>query len=287
MTLPTLNSIRFLQPSGLRFGDATLFGKKTLMRRWLVLALGSPALALFLARPAWALDCPPGDWFCEPAPPPSGENSEVQEEPPGAEALPPPRVGPRLRTEPPPAPRPRGVRRRWALDIHGFAALLGERTSHSDAGMGGLGFGVRFLPIRHLALDASLELAFGNDYNGDERREAGLLFNAVGILSPQTRIQPFILAGFHISRAEVERYSSKLPFARHEEHYDYFGMQIGAGIEGRISRRASLRFDLIGFVRGRTDDDRRSGPEFIDPDTGEGTNTSGGALLRVGGLFYW
>lgn len=152
--------------------------------------------------------------------------------------------------------------------------------------MGGFGFGLRYRPIPHFALDGSLELAYGTDYNGYERTEAALLANAVGFFNPRHRLQLYVLAGLGVSAADVSRPVN--PWMRHgDRHYTYFGMQLGGGLEGRISRRTALRFDVVGFVRGRTDDDLRSDPEFVDPETQRVTNTSGGALLRGGAIFYW
>jgi hypothetical protein len=59
------------------------------------------------------------------------------------------------------------------------------------------------------------------------------------------------------------------------------------GVEVRVSRRLAMGGDIIGFVRGRTDDKADISPEFVDPDTHRATNTSGGGLLRVGATFYW
>lgn len=264
------------------------------MRPKLIAFLASSLWPLFLTAPARAEDCPTGDWFCEPAlERPAGVTPAPRKEPdPPNEPLPEPPVRPKFATEPPPPPSPpwrRPARREWAFDVHLLAALIGARGADPDAGMGGVGFGLRFRPVPHLAIDGQLQLAFGNDYNGDERRETGFLLNAVGFLSPRSRIQPFILAGLHLSRAQVARgfRHQGLPIATIDQHYSYFGMQFGAGIEGRITRRTALHFDILAFVRGRTDDDELSGPEFVDPDTRDTTNTSGGVLLRGGALFYW
>ena len=67
--------------------------------------------------------------------------------------------------------------------------------------------------------------------------------------------------------------------------YDYFGGHGGIGLEFRLSRRVALNIDALGFIRNRTDDDPR--PEFVDPETGRTTNTSGGGMFRGGISFYW
>ena len=54
-----------------------------------------------------------------------------------------------------------------------------------------------------------------------------------------------------------------------------------------MSRLVSLNVDLVGFMRGRTDEDARDMPEFTDPETGRATNASGGGLMRGGITFYW
>ena len=77
-----------------------------------------------------------------------------------------------------------------------------------------------------------------------------------------------------------------LPVLR-DEHYSYFGSQLGIGVEGRITRHFAIGADLIGFLRWRTDRHAAQNPEFIDPVTGRTTNTSGGGLLRLGATFYW
>ena len=76
-------------------------------------------------------------------------------------------------------------------------------------------------------------------------------------------------------------------FEPFSEEYTYFGGQLGIGAEGRISKRVAIGGDLIGFVRGRTDEGASEQPEFIDPETNRATNTSGGGLVRVGVTFYW
>jgi hypothetical protein len=69
--------------------------------------------------------------------------------------------------------------------------------------------------------------------------------------------------------------------------YSYFGAQLGLGTEVRVSRRIAIGGDVVGFIRGRTDDKASYAPEFVDPNTGRATNTSGGGLVRVGATFYW
>jgi hypothetical protein len=64
-------------------------------------------------------------------------------------------------------------------------------------------------------------------------------------------------------------------------------MHLGLGLEFRIGRKTALNFDVLGFIRGRTDSRAEYEYEFVDPETGRGTNTSGGGLFRGGITFYW
>ena len=60
----------------------------------------------------------------------------------------------------------------------------------------------------------------------------------------------------------------------------------GAGVEFRASRTVAFNIDVRGFIRGRTDGDAATQPEFTDGQ-GRTTNTSGGALVTAGMTFYF
>jgi hypothetical protein len=244
--------------------------------------------------------CAEGDWFCEPspAPPPSAPPPE----PPAGEPEPAPlpdspfnddRRPPHMAFEPHgfrPPPHRRRPLLRWGVDAHVFGALL-QTQSGSDTSMGGLGTGLRYRIYPEFALEGDLELGFGTDYNGFDRTEASLLFHAIGILNPRSIVRAYVFGGFGASTARVSGTSRNADIApawskRHQD-YGYFGFDIGAGAELRISPRVGVHVDLLGFVRDRTDADRGSAPEFTDPKTGRTTNSSGGGLLRVGAMFYF
>lgn len=255
------------------------------------------ALASHAAR---ADDCPDGDWFCEPSErsePPSGPPAEPEpSEPPERMQLDPPRLRrpSRMVFEPEPPSRrrhPRSARRPlhpWGFDAHVFGALLGSGYSNREVSMGGLGLGLRYRFLPEFALEGDLELGFGSDYNGYDRQEGALLFHAVGTLNPRSLVRFNLLAGFGVSsaRVNVDSEDSSPLWPAHDETYSYFGMDVGASVEVALSPRTAVHGDLLGFVRDRTDK-RRDTPEFVDPETGRATNSSGGGLLRVGAIFYW
>ncbi|MDP9002528.1 MAG: hypothetical protein M3O46_20755, partial [Myxococcota bacterium] len=111
---------------------------------------------------------------------------------------------------------------------------------------------------------------------------------------PRSRAQIYLLAGFGWSGAHVKCDGCASPV---DNHYDYFGGQVGAGLELRLTRVLAFNVDVRGFVRGRTDDLARAQPEFDQP-TGcssnpaaygicRTTNTSGGGLLTGGMTLYF
>jgi opacity protein-like surface antigen len=197
------------------------------------------------------------------------------------------------RTEPPKAPR-RRWRREWGFNLHLQGVMMGNGPQrHPDSGMGGLGFSFRYRPIPHFAFDAGLDFLSGTDYVGNERRETALLLNAMVFFNPRSKLQVYTLGGIGFSGANVQREhdvvsedGTVLP-GGFEDEYSYFGAQLGLGLEWRVSRKVALNGDIIGFIRGRTDDKARFEPEFTDPETGRVTNTSGGGLGRIGITFYW
>jgi len=98
--------------------------------------------------------------------------------------------------------------------------------------------------------------------------------------NPRSAVQLYGLAGFGLGGAWVES-------DVRDATYAYVGVQLGFGVEARITRHFALGGDLLGFVRERSDRNARSRPEFVDPVTQRATNTSGGGLVRLGATFYW
>ena len=276
----------------------------------LVLLVPSTAAAQGPAAPPAAAPgsaCPPGSWFCadtqaqsaapagQPVQPlqPLPPNVQYQPAPPPVVVYqPPPPVvivsAPRPDSPPPVyyyAPRVAYPRKNeWGLNLHLEGALLGGGRSH-DAGMGGVGFGLRYKPIPHLGIEADLDFAGGRDYNGARRNETAFTMNGLIFLNPKSHLQVYLLAGFGWSGAHVVNGGSD--YDTSSQAFGYFGGQAGAGLEWRISRHFALNADFRGFVRGRIDNDTHAHPEFYDPATGRTTNTSGGGLFTGGMTFYF
>lgn len=205
----------------------------------------------------------------KPAPPPPPPRAAIPAHPP--------------RYEPAPPPAPPRYRSEWGFNMRLEGAMIGGRKegAHPDAGMGGVGFSLRARPVPHFALDLGLDFLGGKDFQGHRRSEVPFTVNAMLFVNPKSKTQFYFLGGVGWSGATVETLPNQY------EHWSYFGVQGGFGLEFRVSRSVALNIDMIGFVRGRTDEAARRVPEFTDPDTGRTTNTSGGGLLRGGLTIYW
>lgn len=243
-------------------------------------------------------DCPPGSWFCGETQPPSKDLQPLPADKPAdakPTAPPPPVVvyqppPPTVVVQPreaPPAyvyvPRKAPPKREWGLNLHIAGSMMGKGQA-GNAGMALAGLGLRYRPIPQIAVEGNVDFAGGRDYNGYRRSETALTFNGLLFLNPKSVTQVYFLGGFGWAGAHAT--DDRNPRGDVEYRYGYFGAQIGAGLEFRLSKAIALNVDLRGFLRGRVDDDRRFNPEFTDGN-GRSTNTSGGGLLQGGMTFYW
>ncbi len=292
--------------------------------------LSSTAFALVLTTPLLAAaqqgpgasassSCPPGSWFCAEAPqqhaspagqpvplqplpdPDDGASSRPskathdpasQTPPPVVVYQPPPPVVV-VRPEAPPTYEyeplrraPLSRRQEWGLNLHLEGASIGG-GAHHDAGMGGAGVGLRFKPVRSFGVEADLDFVGGHDYQGQNRSETAFTLNGLLFLNPRSRAQVYLLGGFGWSAAHVTCDGCGTPV---DDHYGYFGGQLGGGLEIRVSRVLAFDVDLRGFIRGRTDRLAQTQPEFASTDaygSARTTNTSGGALFTAGMTLYF
>jgi len=154
------------------------------------------------------------------------------------------------------------------------------RESAPDAGMGGIGFSLRPRPSPFFALDFGFDFMGGLDFNGDRRSESVFAVNPMLFLNPRNKVQVYLFAGLGVGGARVERSNGA------DRSYRYVGADAGAGLEFRFWQRFAFSGDVLAFVRDRTDVGSTA-PEFVEPGTGRYTDSSAGALFRVGGTYYW
>jgi opacity protein-like surface antigen len=252
--------------------------------------------------------CPDG-WFCEQETPTEADSGDEPEAEPEASEGAPAEAAPRAApvpaaSTPKPtiivvrqenAPRPPKKRRRseWGVNLRLQGVLMDEEDRDEDAEMGGLGVSLRYRPIPHFAFDVGLDVLGGTDWAGHERRETALLLSGMVFFNPRSKVQVYTLGGIGFSGARVELEQTydngdgTTSTETYDEEYRYFGAHIGGGLEFRLSRKVALNLDIIGFIRGRTDDLADEQPEFVEAGTGRTTNTSGGGLGRAGLTIYW
>lgn len=181
-------------------------------------------------------------------------------------------------------------RERFGLNLRIEGAAIAGRYGDT-VGMGGAGGSFRWRPSPYFAFDVGADIVGGNDYNGDERVEVSGAVSGLIYFNPQHRVQVYGIGGMHISHAEVDTHGdyydydySRTTWGVDGETRDYFGGHGGIGLEFRISRHFAMFADAMALIRTRVDSDV---PEYYDPETGQGTNTSGAGLFRTGVTFWW
>jgi outer membrane protein with beta-barrel domain len=182
----------------------------------------------------------------------------------------------------PPMPPPLEPRRRfrWGAEFRLEGAPMGSGAA-SNAGMGGFGLSLRPRPSQSFAVDIGADFFGGRDYNGERRGEQSLTIDPMIFVNPRSRVTFYLFAGFGLSSARVEHANGSL------SRYSYIGVNAGPGFEFHFWRRIAIDADVMFFLRDHTDNDAARYPEFVDPATGRYTNTSKGAIIRVGLAYYW
>ncbi len=179
----------------------------------------------------------------------------------------------------------------WGLNLRLDGAFMDTRAGRNGGALGGFGAGLRYKPSPWFGVEAGADFVIGRDYNDYARNETAFTLNGLLFLNPRSRAQVYLLAGFGWSVANVtnDTYATAVePIAPGDtQSYHYFGGQAGIGLEYRMTRNLALNVDLRGFIRGRTDNNAGAQPEFIDPQTQNTTNTSGGLLMTGGLTFYF
>lgn len=168
---------------------------------------------------------------------------------------------------------------KWSANLHMEGVMLEQRPGRGAAGMGGVGAGLRYSVHPVVTLEIGVDSLLGTDYDGYDRSEQLVSFGSLLYLNPERQVRTYAIVGFHSSVAHVEVDGVG-------QSWSYLGAQGGLGVEIPFDWRVALTFDLIGFVRGRTDSRAARQPEFTD-DSGRVSNTSGGGLFRAGLSLRW
>jgi hypothetical protein len=175
-------------------------------------------------------------------------------------------------------------RRSWGIHPS-LSAMLGRQVQ-----MGGFRIGPRFRPrAGHFALEVDFGYYAGTDYNGLDRSEIPIGINTLFFFNPQHRLQFYAVLGLGLSwgsASGINRFTG----AFDDMSFAHFNGEGGIGIEWRIASWFALNLDVRALIRHRISDSPRA--EFVEFDdlgnpTGRTSNTSAGALLNFGGVFYF
>lgn len=150
-----------------------------------------------------------------------------------------------------------------------------------DGFMAGPGLGLLFLPLHHIGLELAVDSGFGRDALDAERRELAVSGALLAFFDTHDLVQVLLSTGLFHSWAHVE------PPASHDRRYRYFGAFLGLGAELTFHPLTSAFLRLEGFMRGRVDEGASNDPEFVQQSSGETSNSSAGALLRIGAARYF
>lgn len=242
-------------------------------------------------------ECPDG-WFCEPEQPgesgepaPPAESAEAQPAHESERVVPSRHARDPAEAAPEPLEPPTDTTRSLAprtppsqrLGLEGRLAgsLLGSGSSQRTPFMAGLGVAFRLRPLPHFALDAAVDGFRGRDFLGAERTEAGLSVTTVLFFNPEGRYAFYLPAGLFHTWARVD------PIEQGRRSYRYVGAFLGLGLELAVDPNWAAFADLLGFLRARSDPRAINEPEYVDLGNGRVTNSSGGALIRVGAVRYF
>jgi hypothetical protein len=169
---------------------------------------------------------------------------------------------------------------KWGAEFRLEGAPMGSDAA-SNAGMLGFGMSLRPRPSPSFAVDIGVDFFGGRDFNGERRDEQSLTLDPMIFVNGRGKVALYFFAGLGLASAQVEHANGS------QSRYSYVGVNGGAGLEFRFWQRIAVDTDVLFFVRDHTDDDASRVPEFVDPVSRRYTNTSKGAVLRVGLAYYW
>jgi hypothetical protein len=169
---------------------------------------------------------------------------------------------------------------KWGAEFRLEGAPMGGDAA-SNAGMAGFGLSLRPRPSPSFAVDIGVDFFGGRDFNGERRGEQSLVVDPMIFINGRGKVSPYFFAGLGLASARVEHPDGSL------SRYSYIGANGGAGLEFHFWQRIAVDTDVLFFIRDHTDDDSARVPEFVDLATRRYTNTSKGAIIRVGLAYYW
>ncbi len=178
-----------------------------------------------------------------------------------------------------------------AREPHGGAHLEVGAMLGPHLAMGGGSLGWRVRPSRWFALDLGLGYYEGVGTRGSERWELQASVGGRFYVNPEDDWRLVLVGAVSASYAVADTKWMYPPgsvfYDYTTEDYGYLAGELGAGVEWPIARHLSLEAEARGFVRTRTDDQQGWSPDYRDPATGVGSNTSAGVRVLCGATVHW
>ncbi len=104
-------------------------------------------------------------------------------------------------------------------------------------------------------------------------------------LNPKSKTQLYATTGMDMRVSHFESGpTAQLPEGVPWGHF-YMGTFLGGGVEHRLDKTMSLRFEARWFARGRLDG-KKPGEPGLDPEFSQATRGHRGAVLSIGLIFY-
>lgn len=215
--------------------------------------------AVFRVMPAHADDCPTGHW-CER----SGPSTEAR-----------PRGEIRFDAPPPPPPH---LRRKHAVSLRLSQMVLSDPSELENSYLTGVGLSLRVRPMRWIGIEPGVDFFSGYDRYDAVRQETTFSTDLLFYLNPRDAVQVFGLTG------------ASLAVARHSEYFaqsnsTHLGVQLGAGLEFRVTHLLSFNVNAVGFSRKLTGAQRRDQEQYEAGELVE--RSSGGFMARGSAALYF
>lgn len=166
-----------------------------------------------------------------------------------------------------------------ALDVTRFGS-----QAFSGAGMTGLSLAFHGRVSRRVALDLGLEQAYGS-FDGYRRYDIGWSLPKLFVyLNPKSKTQFYATLGFDMRVAHYESGDKVVPDAVPWGHF-YLGTSAGLGIDHRMDKSTALRFEVRGYMRGRTQG-QGDALAKVAPTFAQDVKGDRGIAVSIGMVFY-
>lgn len=156
--------------------------------------------------------------------------------------------------------------------------VLSDPSALENAYLTGVGFSFRVRPMRWIGIEPGVDFFSGYDRYDAVRRETLFSTDLLFYVNPRDAVQVFGLAGASLALAKHSEY-----FA--QSNSTHLGVQIGAGLEFRVTHLLSFNVNAVGFSRRLTGAQRRDPEQYQAGELVE--SSSAGFMARGSAALYF